>query len=82
MNTLPRPERAISSNPAFPGLILLMFCRFILWSLPRILSITLVLLEELVILLLECGEQVYWEGRQARLLLSHSQPETARALSP
>ena len=56
-------ERALLTNPTFPALLLLVLCAFVL---PRVLGFGLALLSELLLLLLECGEEVYREGRRAR----------------
>ncbi len=51
-------ETPISTNPALPGLIILLLCAFIIWAIPHVLRFALILIEELFLLLEEVASGV------------------------
>ena len=56
-------------NHATPAILLLLILALFLQALPRALAMAVALTGEVVVFLLECGEQLYSEGQQLRALV-------------
>lgn len=52
-------------NHATPALILWLILSFILWALPRALTLAVALTGEVMMFLFECAVEVYGQGRRA-----------------
>ncbi len=63
-------DSSMTNNPALPALVLLLCLMFVVWAAPRVLGVVLALTKELLLVLVECGEQAYWEGWRVRDFLA------------